>query len=129
MTEEERLKMKAASDSEPFEKNLVRDVERYAREWKPSGAMNTMTWNANGLANRRDVFYSEEAAAERSLVHDHAINLCSSFGLSGERGLAAYNAVNAAYEKFIEKGTAANPDLDPYSVLSVEEFSAIVSKE
>lgn len=129
MTEEERAKMKAASDSAPFQKNFVHDVERYAREWKPSTAINTMPWNANGLAVPRDVFSSEAAADERALVHDHAISLCTSFGLSGQRGLDAYNAVAAAYDDFIKKGAVADSDLDPSSLLSVEDFSRLVSKE
>lgn len=128
MTEEERAKMKAASDSAPFQKNFVRDLERYAREWKPSTAINTMPWNANGLAVPRDVFSSEAAIDERALVHDHAISLCTSFGLSGQRGFDAYNAVAAAYDKFIKKGAVADSDLDPSSVFSLEEFSDIASK-
>lgn len=128
MKEEEVKRQKAAADSALFDKHFAADVERYAREWSPASAINTMTWNANGLAVPRDVFMSEAAADERDAVHAHALSLVEPLGLSGERGLAAYNIVVDAYASFVKKGTAADSDLDPSSVISADEFARLVSK-
>ena len=127
MTEKERKDMKAASDSGAFSKHLAADVARYAREWTPSSASNTMPWNANGLGGESP-FIDKEAIAERNAVHDHACSLVSSVGLSGERGLAAYNVVAEAYAAFIKKGTAVDSDLDPSSVISFDEFYSRINK-
>lgn len=129
MTDQERLAMKAASDSKAFNEKFAGDVARYAKEWVPSSATNAMPWNANDLPSVGAAYLSDAAQDERATLHDYAVSLIASFGLSGERGLAAYNAVADAYASYIKKGAAAVPDLDPSSVLSFDEFYAhVVSK-
>jgi hypothetical protein len=128
MTEDEIKRKKAAADSAAFDNNFAADVARYACEWSPSSAANTMPWNANGIHSSDSVFTNEEALAERDLIHDHACSLVSAAGLSGERGLAAYNLVAMAYDAYIKKGAAADPDLAPSSVMNSDSFFRTVSK-
>ena len=130
MTEQEIKAKKAASDSAAFQQHFSEDVARYAREWSPYSAANTMPWNSNGLSSVDEAYQNEVVQDERDTLHGYAISLIASFSLSGAKGLDAYNCVSNAYSEYIKKGAPAIDDIDPSSVLSFDEFYArVISKE